>query len=82
MRPVSEMTDFQVREAAHAAIIRELGVAGLMRYLAEGSLGAGDYTRDRREILPEHADARSLLEAAEAETSRLANSGGLPGLPS
>lgn len=78
MRPVQDMTPSQVREAAHDAIIRELGVSGLIRYLKDQSLGSGDYTRDRRGWLPEHADAAALFADIDAEAKAMKARGELP----
>lgn len=78
MKPVHDMTPSQLREAAHDAIIRELGVSGLMMYLKDQSLGSGDYTRDRRGWLPEHADAAGLFADIDAEVKALKKRGELP----
>lgn len=67
------MTPAQVREAAHEAIIKELGVSGLVRYLKDQSLGSGDYTRDRHAWLPAFTSSEELfgdLERFEQESKQ------------
>jgi hypothetical protein len=66
MKSVSKMSPADLREAAHEAIIRELGVAGLMRYMREQSLGNGDYTRDRDTLLPDYKSAEEVFADVEA----------------
>lgn len=43
----------ELRELAHRAIAKELGMAALIRYLRDNFPGSGDYTLDRDENLPQ-----------------------------
>ena len=75
MKSVSDMTPAELRQAAHDAIIRELGVSGLMRYLQDNSLGSGDYTRDRHQWLTRHQSAQELFTDIEVTTDRMRKQG-------
>jgi hypothetical protein len=44
-------TGEQIRVRGLAALRRELGRAGLIRFLSHYEAGAGDYTRERRQLL-------------------------------
>ncbi len=48
---VSKMTDVQLRDAALTILGRELGPAGLLRFLNLYETGYGDYIKDREELL-------------------------------
>lgn len=48
---VKNMTAVELQRAAYQAIARELGAAGLIRFIQDHSLGAGDYTKDRHQWL-------------------------------
>jgi hypothetical protein len=56
-----EMTPAQIREAGFAALVRELGVAGALRFLRDSEVGSGDYTAERQDTLPE-GNVRQLVE--------------------
>lgn len=45
------MTLEQIRAAGMAALTRELGVVGMIRFMQQFETGQGDYTKDRREWL-------------------------------
>ena len=47
-QPLSEIT-----QEAVAVLVRELGVARTLRFLGQYRNGAGDYTADRHEWLPD-----------------------------
>ena len=66
MKAVGEMTPAQIRESAHDAIIRELGVVGLIRYLQDQSLGSGNYVQDRWNWLPKYKSADQLWSDLDA----------------
>lgn len=42
----------QIRTIGFEALLRELGPAGAIRFMQQYETGSGDYTRDRRKILP------------------------------
>ncbi len=72
MKSVRGMTPAQIREAAHEAIAKELGVVGLIRYLQDQSLGSGDYTKDRHNWLPKYGSVEEMMAdlRTKAETMR------------
>jgi hypothetical protein len=72
------MTPAQIREAAHSAILKELGVVGLVRYLQDQSMGSGDYTRDRLNWLPEYQSVDEMMADLQAKAQVLRERGELP----
>jgi len=42
----------EIRTVGFEALLRELGPAGAIRFIQQYETGHGDYTRDRRKILP------------------------------
>ncbi len=42
----------EIRTIGFEALLRELGPAGAIRFIQQYETGSGDYTRDRRKILP------------------------------
>lgn len=62
---VKKMTSIELKRAAYGAIFRELGAAGLIRFIQEHSLGTGDYTKERRKWLPRKS-ARELAADIKA----------------
>ena len=75
MRSVKGMTPAQIREAAHEAISKELGVVGLVRYLQDQSLGRGDYTKDRHKWLPEYDSFEAMMADLRAKAKAMRESG-------
>jgi len=47
----AQMTLPEIRQRGHAALLRELGPAGYVRFLQQLVPGRGDYTRDRNEAI-------------------------------
>jgi len=43
---------YEIRTIGFEALIRELGPAGAIRFIQQYETGQGDYTRDRKKILP------------------------------
>lgn len=62
MRPTSE----EIRRAGLAALRRELGKAGMIRFMLQFSNGQGDYAKERRAWV----DRTSLDEIFEAASKR------------
>ncbi len=60
-----EMTAVELQRAAYQAIARELGAAGLIRFIQEHSFGAGNYTEDRRQWLKQKS-VRDISQDIEA----------------
>jgi hypothetical protein len=46
------LTLYEIRTIDFDAVIRELGAAGGIRFLQQYESGRGDYTRDRKKLLP------------------------------
>jgi hypothetical protein len=60
----------EIRQIGLAALRRELGLVGLVRFLQMFEVGEGDYTRDRYDWLGDedvHALAESLRQARTAD---------------
>jgi hypothetical protein len=45
------MTPQQIRVAGMAALSRELGVVGMIRFMQQFEMGQGDYSKDRHQWL-------------------------------
>lgn len=58
------MTLEQIRIHGLAALTRELGVVGMIRFLQQFETGHGDYTRDRYNWLPD-TDVETLAQAIQ-----------------
>jgi len=43
---------YEIRTIGFEALLRELGPAGAIRFIQQYETGHGDYTHDRRKILP------------------------------
>ena len=46
------LTLYEIRTIGFDAIMRELGPAGAIRFIQQYESGHGDYTRDRKKLLP------------------------------
>ena len=49
---IAKMSPEEIRAAGMRAIARDLGPAGLVRFLQQFETGSGDYSADRHEWLP------------------------------
>jgi len=67
MIDTSNLTPAQIRRAAMDAVIREVGVVGLIRLLRDEVPGSGDYVKDREELLPRFDSIQALMEAVARE---------------
>jgi hypothetical protein len=63
-----KLTLDQIRRKALAALHRELGKAGMIRFLQQFETGSGDYARDRRSWV----DQTSLDDIRAAANSKRA----------
>ena len=54
------LTLYEIRTIGFDALIRELGPAGAIRFIQQYESGHGDYTRNRKKLLPK----RSVREIA------------------
>lgn len=43
---------YEIRTVGFEALLRELGPAGAVRFIQQYETGQGDYTRDRKKLLP------------------------------
>lgn len=48
---IDQMSDIEFRRQAFAAIVRELGLGGLARFIRLNYSGTGDYTAERHQWL-------------------------------
>jgi len=55
------MTLDQIRQAGIRALIRELGTAGMIKFMQQFELGSGDYTKERHQWL----DTQNVQTIAE-----------------
>jgi hypothetical protein len=46
------LTLYEIRTVGFDALVRELGPAGAIRFIQQYESGHGDYTRDRKKLLP------------------------------
>ena len=47
------LTLYEIRTVGFEVLLRELGPAGALRFMQQYESGHGDYTRDRKKLLPE-----------------------------
>ncbi|MCC6298656.1 MAG: hypothetical protein IT314_05130 [Anaerolineales bacterium] len=71
---VQMMTPQQIRVAGMAALSRELGLVGMIRFMQQFEMGHGDYSRDRHEWLDKYTvdDIAKMVreKRATCKTSR------------
>jgi len=58
------MTPQQIRVAGIAALSRELGVVGMIRFMQQFEMGQGDYSKDRHQWIDQNsvADIANLVQ--------------------
>lgn len=61
LRPLHE-----INRDGHAALVRELGVVGALRFLSQFTTGRGDYTAEREGFLGDES-LKELLDEIERE---------------
>jgi len=52
---IQTMTPQQIRAAGLAALSRELGVIGMIRFMQQFEMGQGDYSKDRHQWLDRYS---------------------------
>lgn len=57
----------QLRHRAIQVLIRELGYVDAMRFLKQGYIGAGDYTAERYQFLPDWSVDELIRESRELQ---------------
>jgi len=60
----------EIRTIGFEALLRELGPAGAIRFIQQYETGRGDYTRDRRKILPKKSVREIGKEIMKRRQSR------------
>jgi hypothetical protein len=65
---IQTMTPQQIRVAGIAALSRELGVVGMIRFMQQFEMGQGDYSKDRHQWLDQFnvADIAKLVQDKKA----------------
>jgi hypothetical protein len=70
---VQTMTPQQIRAAGLAALTRELGLAGMIRFMEQFETGQGDYSKDRHQWLDEYTvDDIAQMVPGKKESTRQA----------
>jgi hypothetical protein len=61
---IQTMTPQQIRVAGMAALSRELGMVGMIRFMQQFEMGQGDYSKDRHQWLDQFnvADIAKLVQ--------------------
>jgi len=54
---IQTMTPQQIRAAGLAALSRELGAVGMIRFMQQFEMGQGDYSKDRHQWLDQYSVA-------------------------
>jgi hypothetical protein len=69
---IQTMTPQQIRTAGIAALSRELGVVGMIRFMQQFEMGQGDYSKDRHQWLDQYsvADIAKLAQKKKATQKR------------
>jgi hypothetical protein len=62
-----QMTPAQIRRATMDAVVREVGVVGLVRLLRDETPGSGDYVVDREKWLAAFGSVEALMDAIAKE---------------
>lgn len=65
MRPLHE-----INRDGHAALVRELGVVGTLRFLSQFTTGRGDYTAEREAFLGEETLDELFEQVEKADRAR------------
>jgi len=65
------LTPYEIRTIGFEALVRELGPAGAIRFMQQYESGQGDYTRDRKKLLPKksaHEIGRQIVRQRQSKT--------------
>jgi len=65
---IQAMTPQQIRTAGLAALSRELGLVGMIRFMQQFEMGQGDYSKDRHDWLDQYsvADIAKMIQEKKA----------------
>ena len=67
---MAAMTPETLRLAGLDALRRDLGAAGMVRFLQQFEMGSGDYALDRWQWLSENADVETLTKSIQQTTGK------------
>ncbi len=62
---------YEIRTIGFEALLRELGPAGAIRFIQQYETGRGDYTRDRKKLLPKKSVreiGREIIKQRQAKS--------------
>ena len=65
------LTLYEIRTIGFEALLRELGPAGAIRFIQQYEAGHGDYTRDRKKLLPKKSVreiGKQILKGRQSKT--------------
>ena len=65
------LTLYEIRTIGFDALMRELGPAGAIRFIQQYESGHGDYTRDRKKLLPKKSVreiGRQIIRQRQSKT--------------
>jgi hypothetical protein len=65
------LTLYEIRTLGFDALLRELGAAGAIRFIQQYESGHGDYTRNRRKLLPKKSVrdiGREIVKQRQSKT--------------
>jgi hypothetical protein len=65
---VAAMSLEQLRQRGIAALAKELGPVGMIRFLQQYESGSGDYSQDRHQWLPD--DMQTIMAAIRERTQK------------
>ena len=66
------LTLYEIRTIGFDALIRELGPAGAIRFIQQYESGQGDYTRNRKKLLPKKSVrelGKQIIKQRQSKTS-------------
>ncbi len=66
----SPLSLYEIRMIGFEILIRELGLAGAIRFIQQYETGQGDHTRDRRKLLPKKSIREIGTEIVKARQSK------------
>ena len=67
------LTLYEIRTMGFEALLCELGTAGAIRFIQQYETGSGNYTRDRRKLLPKKSVrdiGKLVMKAKRSRASR------------
>ena len=70
---IQAMTPQQIRSAGLAALSRELGLVGMIRFMQQFEMGQGDYSKDRHNWLDQYSvdDIAKMIQKKKTGSGNL-----------